>query len=212
MDGYETTKAIRDGKAGRTHIDVPIIAMTASAMRGEREKCLEAGMDDFSTKPVMAEVLIPKVKHWLVEQMKKSGYKTDNVSPLVDKLMHNISEEVRSILATPPHERYWDKENAIARIKGDKALFSRVCSLFAHSAPDKVKLLEKAVAHRDVDQARTLTLKLKGMSSDIGAVQLQNDFEKLWECVSYEQWQDALNHLPTIQQDLITFLKIMDVA
>jgi len=212
MDGYETTKAIRDGKAGRTHIDVPIIAMTASAMRGEREKCLEAGMDDFSTKPVMAEVLIPKVKHWLVEQMKKSGYKTDNVSPLVDKLMHSISEEVQSISATPPHERYWDKENAIARIKGDKALFSRVCSLFAHSAPDKVKLLEKAIAHRDVDQAKTLTLKLKGMSSDIGAVQLQNDFEKLWECVSYEQWQDALNHLPTIQQDLITFLKIMDVA
>ncbi|WP_338517256.1 hypothetical protein [Alteromonas gracilis] len=127
----------------------------------------------------VAEVLIPKVKHWLVEQMKKSGYKNDNVSPLVDKLMHNISEEVQSISATPPHERYWDKENAIACMKGDKALFSRVCSLFAHRAPDKVKLLEKAIAHRDVDQARTLTLKLKGISSDIGTVHLQNDFEKL---------------------------------
>lgn len=212
MDGYKTTKAIRDGQTGKMHINVPIIAMTANAMRGEREKCMEAGMDDFSTKPVMAEVLIPKVKHWLVEQMKTSGYHTENVSPLVDNLMTNITDEVKRFSEESSQNRCWDKDSAIARIKGDKALFARVCSLFANSSPDKVKLLGKAMAHRDFEQVKMLTLKLKGMSADIGAVQLQHDFEQLWAFTKNGQWQKAADLLPTIEHDLTTFLKIMDVA
>lgn len=212
MDGYEATRAIRDGEAGKTFIDVPIIAMTASAMLGEREKCLEVGMDDFTTKPVMAEVLIPKVKRWLAERMKRSGYHTDNVSPLVDKLINNINDEVQGLSGVIPKSRYWDKDNAIARIKGDKALFSRVCNMFANSAPDKVKLLEKAIAHKDAEQVKLLTLKLKGMSADIGAVQLQSDFESLWALAKAERWHDALEQVPAVEADLSLFLKIMDVA
>ncbi|MBX2829887.1 MAG: response regulator [Rhodospirillales bacterium] len=65
MDGYETTNVIRSGKVLPELSDIPIIAMTASAMSGEREKCLAAGMSDYITKPIQTDILIERVKHWV---------------------------------------------------------------------------------------------------------------------------------------------------
>ena len=72
MDGYETTKAIRKGEAdnhqlGQSGIvaNIPIVAMTANAMKGDREKCIAAGMDDYLSKPINPEDLNEKLTHWL---------------------------------------------------------------------------------------------------------------------------------------------------
>jgi CheY-like chemotaxis protein len=66
MDGYTATRKIRkwegDVKAGESRI--PIIAMTAHAMKGDREKCLAAGMDDYVTKPIKPEILFPVIEQW----------------------------------------------------------------------------------------------------------------------------------------------------
>ncbi len=70
IDGYETTSVIRNTGSKVIFHDVPIIAMTGHAMKGDREKCLKAGMDDYITKPVNPMELIEKVTHWLG---KKSG-------------------------------------------------------------------------------------------------------------------------------------------
>ena len=55
MDGYETTLNIRSGKAGERYKQIDIIAMTANAMQGDKEKCLEAGMSEYLPKPVSIE-------------------------------------------------------------------------------------------------------------------------------------------------------------
>ena len=63
LDGYEATKGIRERENSETHI--PIIALTANALTGDREKCLEAGMDDYISKPIEAEKLEGILKKYL---------------------------------------------------------------------------------------------------------------------------------------------------
>jgi len=62
MDGFETTRAIREHPEFRS---LPIIAVTAKAMKGDREKCIEAGASDYLAKPVDPEELVAKLRDWL---------------------------------------------------------------------------------------------------------------------------------------------------
>ncbi|MBT3133961.1 response regulator [Alteromonas sp. ALT199] len=64
MDGFEATKRIRNGEAGTRYLNIPIIALTANAMKGDKERCVSAGMDDYLSKPFDAADLIDKVEHW----------------------------------------------------------------------------------------------------------------------------------------------------
>ncbi|MGO2010455.1 ATP-binding protein [Pseudoalteromonas sp.] len=68
MDGYQATKAIRQGQAGEEYKETIIIALTANAMQGDREKCLAAGMNDYLTKPLDFKVLNPMLQQWLSHQ------------------------------------------------------------------------------------------------------------------------------------------------
>ena len=66
MDGYQATQEIRNGAAGERFRDVSIVAMTANAMKGDKEKCLEAGMNDYLSKPIEGGALNAMLKKWLL--------------------------------------------------------------------------------------------------------------------------------------------------
>lgn len=79
MDGYETTKEIRNPKSKVSNHKIPVIAMTAHAMNGDREKCLEAGMDDYLTKPIKPREISNLIEKWVVivgsPQLNKTVYR-----------------------------------------------------------------------------------------------------------------------------------------
>lgn len=71
MDGYTCCRAIRAGDGGKRYADIPVIALTANAMKGDREKCLEAGMNDYVSKPFTSEQLTAAVSHWYNRSINK---------------------------------------------------------------------------------------------------------------------------------------------
>jgi PAS domain S-box-containing protein len=71
MSGLEATAAIRDAEAGTGH-HIPIIGVTAHALKGDRERCLEAGMDDYLSKPISPKALIDKVERWAGRDLREN--------------------------------------------------------------------------------------------------------------------------------------------
>jgi len=65
LDGYQASEKIRQGAAGDAMVNIPIIAMTANAMKEDKAKCLQAGMSDYLSKPIDPEKLNSKIQHWL---------------------------------------------------------------------------------------------------------------------------------------------------
>ncbi len=70
LDGYDATREIRRREAAEQRDPVPIVAMTASAMTGDRERCIAAGMDDYIAKPLDAEMLDEVLARWLPESVR----------------------------------------------------------------------------------------------------------------------------------------------
>jgi len=73
MDGLAATRVIRDPQSAVRDHQVPIIAMTAHAMQGDLEKCLEAGMNDYVTKPVFPQALVEVLLKWLPQEPGQAG-------------------------------------------------------------------------------------------------------------------------------------------
>jgi two-component system, sensor histidine kinase and response regulator len=81
MDGYDATRAVRDGKAGEENKRLPIIAMTANAMQGDREKCILAGMDDYIAKPINFSELKSTLIKWILKEATLEQSATDHMTP-----------------------------------------------------------------------------------------------------------------------------------
>lgn len=170
MDGYQTTKNIRSGKTGEYNLKIPIIAMTANAMQGDKEKCLASGMDDYLPKPVEPNVLIQKIKEWLC------------INQTLEELSQKHAEDVQSSLlpiSDQNIEVVWDKAGALKRVMGKEKLLLRLIMLFIEDTPNKVHSLEQAVKESDIAEVKLIAHTVKGVASNINAEQLRAASEKL---------------------------------
>mgnify|MGYP006343805437 CR=1 FL=1 len=68
MDGFEATKQVREYEKKSNLLHIPIIALTANAMKGDKERCIQAGMDDYLSKPVRQKDLAGMIRKWLVNK------------------------------------------------------------------------------------------------------------------------------------------------
>jgi CheY-like chemotaxis protein len=133
MDGYRATQVIRD----ELHIGTPIIAMTAHALAGEREKCLQAGMNDYLAKPFKEQDLLDKIAHWASRQPNSAAKKgKKKTSPRIDlsfllKQTNNnkafIGEMIRIFVKQYPKDR--DKLYAAIGKKDFKTAYKTTHSL-----------------------------------------------------------------------------------
>jgi two-component system, sensor histidine kinase and response regulator len=142
MDGYEATGEIRRREvAGGARI--PIIAMTASAMQGDREKCLAAGMDDYISKPVTPAALKEALHHWLVAGREQPPAALDPTA----------FEEVVAMI-------------------GDDAQLRELIETFTSDAAEQMASLQAAAATPNAEVLRTVAHTLGGGSSGLGAASM----------------------------------------
>jgi two-component system sensor histidine kinase/response regulator len=160
MDGYTATRTIRENEPpGRR---VPIIAMTASALEGERERCLACGMDDFLTKPVDSDRLHRTLRHWVGED-----------EPKADPAPGPASRDTLAAgHATPaPAGDLVDGERIDMlheMVKDGVSLFQRSSGNFIAHAQDHLTAIGSAVADGDAEQLMATAHKLKGSALNLG--------------------------------------------
>ncbi|WP_372870598.1 ATP-binding protein [Shewanella sp.] len=147
MDGYQATVAIRLGEAGEHCKDIPIIAMTANAMKGDKEQCLEAGMSDYLSKPL--EI------HALSEMLQR--YLNTATMPL------QLSAE-GDIVSTA---KLFDRDKALQLMSGDEQLLNDIVSVFIEEMTQYRETFEAAMTKRDFAALRNAAHSIKGAASNL---------------------------------------------
>ena len=147
MDGFEVTRRIRSPESAVRRHDIPVIAMTAHAMKGDREKCLEAGMDDYVAKPVQ-----PKA--------------------LAEAIARHVAAGATARRA-PARSPVLDREALMERVDGDEEMYAEVMDTFLEDAPRQIGRLEAAVDAGDPALVARHAHALKGSAANVGAIALQ---------------------------------------
>jgi CheY-like chemotaxis protein len=162
MDGYTATREIRAYEQAIGAVPIPILALTANAMEGDREKCLAAGMSDYLTKPISIEALRNKVITLL------------NVKPLVE----NPEVELEPPVAiTPPAEsaslnRFDPSALNTLKNMGGSALVSNLLNLFSGNALQQVNKLQEGMTDKDILKVRHAAHTLKSAAANVGGLHL----------------------------------------
>ncbi len=151
MDGVQATRAVRALEPPACR--VPIIAMTAHSMRGDRERCLDAGMDAYLSKPIDADVLMRTVERLAARSRDIFTHRSDTA---------DMTTEV------PADRQVLDLEAALRRLDGDQDLLRDVAAFYAQDAEPLLKEVEQALAVADAEEAGRAAHSLKGLASNFG--------------------------------------------
>ena len=182
MDGFEATRQIR---RDRRNAMTPVIAMTANAMAGDRERCLEAGMNDHVAKPIDVAVLFATLRKWLDPQ--RAANEAMAPIPVVGPgpAAGTTPAPARPITATPRATSdsgqappgpapapALDLASALLRIGGNQGLLDRLAARFLQTEANAAQRIADALAGGDRETANRAAHTLKGLSASLGANQL----------------------------------------
>ncbi len=192
MGGFEATAAIR-GKEASTGEHIPIVAMTAHAMKGDREKCLEAGMDGYISKPI-------------------------NIKELLDAIDLAVHNRRTSPEITPPEGSsagaapLVDRQALLEQMGGDAELVRTIASMFLADAPEKLEAMRLAIEANNTESLSRLAHALKGAVVNFSAplvtraafrletIGREHDLSKARE--AYEELENMLERLTPELADL----------
>jgi signal transduction histidine kinase/DNA-binding response OmpR family regulator len=169
MDGYSATGAIRKWEAAsKVNRRLPIVALTANALEGDREKCLQAGMDDYLPKPFTQAQLFDKLKRWLPLQALTLPPPAAAAAPKAEPATGPTTALDQTVL---------DRVRALQKPGGPDVL-GRIIGLFLEHSPQHVTGMQAAAAAGDAEKLRLHAHTLKSSAANLGATALA---EHCWE-------------------------------
>ena len=167
MDGLEATAAIRAKEQG-TGRHVPIIAMTAHAMKGDRERCLEAGMDGYVAKPLQIDALLAILAEIGLMQ----------------------SDRAPGSAAAESASAAFDREQALKHVQGDMDLLRELTALFLEECPKHLNAMRQAIAERDAQKLQHTAHALKGSAAVISAQEVQATAQRIESAAREQNWDE----------------------
>jgi signal transduction histidine kinase/HPt (histidine-containing phosphotransfer) domain-containing protein/BarA-like signal transduction histidine kinase len=196
LDGYKATRRIRKAEAAGTK-RTPIVAMTAHAVSGARAECLEAGMDDFISKPVSPQVLADTIENW------------------VSAPSHVRTADPTTAPAPDGKPVVFDRGGLLNRVLDDEALFRELLGVFTDELPRMVAALEDAQQRSDAQAIRVAAHTLKGSASNIGAPVLLSLAREIEDLAAGGLPQGAATLVPVLErlkQQATEFLRAAEEA
>ena len=202
MDGYEATKQIRQESR---FADLPIIALTAHAMVEERQRCLDAGMNDLVTKPIHPDNLFDTLSRW-VKVHQDGPVLSPEERPVEEDSKGWKEQELEELLSLLPGI---DVRSGLLRTRKNQALYRKLLSQFASEQKNVVAKIEQALQDDNVSLALRLSHTVKGVSGNLGILALQaaaGDFEQTLRNQETENIQQTLGVLSSEMEKALCLL------
>ncbi len=235
MDGLEATSCIREQTGSGEHI--PIIAMTAHALKGDRERCLEAGMDDYISKPLDPRLLFKKLDEWMatspeeirhvevekdIESQDYSAkpeafpFEISSLSPdqgLFGETAGPSDQEpvvgpIKPFVDEAP-EAPLDVKAALPRFDNDQAFFLEMCQEFMKNLPARMEELRSSLQKKDPATFSRAAHNLKGISANFNATAVNRIAAELEMKGRQDELEDAGTLLDNLDAEIIRLHEAM---
>ncbi len=178
---------------------IPIIAMTAHAMKGDRERCIAAGMDDYTPKPINPQELLEKIEKWTGAERNTSGSGTENGVP------KNVAQSDSKGETHP-----LDFEKALERVMGDKDFLKMLLEGFIQELPDQIESIKAAIMAMDASLLTEQAHKIKGAAANLSACDISDaakSLEQIGRSRNIDQADEILTVLVKESKRLAEFIE-----
>ena len=184
LDGYKATETLRELESP-TEKRTPVIALTANAMVGDREKCIRVGMDDYLSKPIKPEKLLAIIQKWV-------GQTTSN-----DCVTEDVCEALFSEKEELPDAPPLDMDHLNMFTDGDTEEEQQLLDVFFDQVEISLKELEDSCSNNNKDEWRKAAHKFKGSAANLGAHVLSSSCE-----VAEKRFDDPLEQRVVMLEDI----------
>jgi PAS domain S-box-containing protein len=169
MDGVEATAEIRRREISTQH--TPIVALTARALRGERERCIAAGMDDYIAKPITPDVLYSTLRRWVPRTSAPTEAPSAETRSIVSMSPEPMAAPVEPE-PTPTIDRAVLANLRKLQQPGEPDVLGQLIDLFLNETPSRLAAVREAVEKGDAPRLAKAAHTLKGSSASLGARQM----------------------------------------
>jgi len=208
MDGFEATRQLRGRPAGR---DLPIIAMTASALPTDKQRCLDGGMDDHIAKPIDVDELFAVLARWIGQPVMGATAFPVPVSvpkaPCRPSAVRVPGAAAPASGALPSDLPGIDIKDALHRLDNDVDLFRKFVGDFAQAYGGVVETVAAALAEGDLPRAKAVGHELKSLAGNIGARRLSATADAVQIAAYRGDAQAVEEQLPILRAEMAAVLE-----
>jgi PAS domain S-box-containing protein len=185
LDGYEASKAIRAAERS-TGSHTPIVAMTAHALEGDKDKCMVAGMDDYLTKPLASDAFVRILEKYCAHQQ------------------HPLHPQTTAAAARSTSEAIVDFKDLLARVEGDRAFAAELLTQFVQTIMGELDELEGLLAGADRGHVELVAHRIKGGCRSLSIMNLQPLLQHIEDAAHSGQLDEAPALLTKVREHTVS--------